>query len=206
MLFGQNQNTDILISLLNSLLNFRGENIIQEVTINPSNLVVSKISHVKGDTEIAEAVDILCTTNNNKKIAIEIQGQKSSYFLPRAQDYMASLIFGQIKEGEGKEYHVKVLDTYVLVIAKENMFVGNTSLNGKVIEDPNFDAKNLYELDVEPTVRQTGEIVPGNKMHWKFFELSNFQNSFNYQNINKGSEMKKQIGRASCRERVSSPV
>ncbi|XP_065682520.1 uncharacterized protein LOC124816417 isoform X1 [Hydra vulgaris] len=183
MLFGQDENSDILISLLNSLLDFKGKDLIEEVKINPNELVVSNISYKKGDTGISSAVDILCTTNDGRQIAIEIQGQKTNYFLTREQEYMAKLIYGQVKEGQGHEYHVKVLDTYILVIGKENMFVGNTALKGKVLNNTKLDSQELFEIDVEPRIKQTGEVVPGNKMHWKFFELPKFRVSAEYKKI-----------------------
>lgn len=122
---------------------------------------------------ISSAVDILCTNLGKQQIAIEIQGQKQKYFLTREQEYMAKLISGQVKEGEGKLYHEKVLDTYIIIIARKNMFVGNTGLSNQ----------KLFEIDVEPRVVQTGEKYPGNKMHWKFYELEKFQESNQYAKI-----------------------
>ena len=52
MLSGLYENKDILISLLNSLLDFRGKVAIKEVKINPNELVVPNISHQKEDTGI----------------------------------------------------------------------------------------------------------------------------------------------------------
>jgi predicted transposase/invertase (TIGR01784 family) len=173
MLFCQDKNKDILISLLNSLLNFKGKDIIIDVEINPSELIVSNISNKKEEMGITSAVDILCTNIGKQQIAIEMQGQKQKYFLTREQEYMAKLISGQVKEGQGKQYHEKVLDTYIVVIAKNNMFVGNTALSDQ----------SLFEIDVEPRIVQTGEKYPGNKMHWKFYELEKFKESNQYAKI-----------------------
>lgn len=173
MLFGQNKNKDILINLVNSLLDFKGKDTIVDIQINPSELVVSNISSDKGETGITSAVDLLCTNVGKQQIAIEMQGQKQKYFLTREQEYMAKLISGQVKEGQGKQYHEKVLDTYIVVIAKKNMFVGNTALSDQ----------SLFEIDVEPRIVQTGEKYPGNKMHWKFYELEKFKESVQYAKI-----------------------
>lgn len=181
MLFGQSKNKDILISLLNSLLNFHGKDIIVDLEISPNELTVSNISNKKEDMGISSAVDILCTNLGKQQIAIEIQGQKQKYFLTREQEYMAKLISGQVKEGEGKLYHEKVLDTYIIVIAKKNMFVGNTALS---------DHK-LFEIDVEPRIVQTGEKYPGNKMHWKFYELEKFKESNQYAKIKEYDKLDK---------------
>lgn len=173
MLFGQNKNKEILISLVNSLLSFKGKDTIVDIEINPSELVVSNISNEKGETGITSTVDLLCTNVGKQQIAIEMQGQKTKYFLIREQEYMAKLISGQVKEGQGKKYHEKVLDTYVVVIAKNDMFVGNTAIKDQT----------LFEIDVKPMILQTNEIYPGNKMHWKFFELSKFKESNEYAKI-----------------------
>lgn len=182
MLFGNDLHKDILISLLNSLLGFIGNKEIVEVQINTNELPISGFSSEKGQTGISSAVDILCTNKGKQKIAIEMQGQKTKYFLPREQEYMAKLIAGQVKEGEGKLYHKKVLETYIIVIGKANIFSGDTALKNQ----------KLFEIDVKPMVIQTNEVIPGNKMFWKFFELPKFQESDNYQGINRDSSLKEQ--------------
>ena len=182
MLFGNDQHKDVLISLLNSLLGFKGNKEIIEVEINTNELPISVFSSEKGQSGITSSVDILCTNKGKQRIAIEMQGQRTKYFLAREQEYMAKLIAGQVREGEGKLYDQKVLETYIIVIGKANIFLGGTALKDQ----------KLFELDVVPMVVQTNEVVPGNKMHWKFFELPKFQESTNYKKINKDSELKHQ--------------
>jgi predicted transposase/invertase (TIGR01784 family) len=182
MLFGSDQNKDILISLLNSLLGFEGDKEIIEVEINSNELPVSVFSRDKKLSGVTSSVDVLCTNAGKQKIAIEMQGQKTKYFLAREQEYMAKLIAGQVKEGEGKKYHEKVLETYIIVIGKDNIFVGSTALKDQ----------KLFEIDVVPTVVQTGDVFPGNKMYWKFFELLKFAESESYKNIDKASSIKEQ--------------
>ena len=111
-----------------------------------------------------------------------MQGQKTKYFLAREQEYMAKLLIGQVKEGEGKKYHEKVLETYIVIITKENVFTGKSE----------FERKKLFEIDVEPRIVQTNESYPDNKMHWKFFELAKFKSSSNYSKITKDSNLKEQ--------------
>jgi predicted transposase/invertase (TIGR01784 family) len=182
MLFGNDQHKDILISLLNSLLGFTGNKKIVKVAINSNELPVSFVSKKKGESGVESAIDILCTNKGKEKIAIEMQGQKTKYFLPREQEYMAKLISNQVREGEGKLYHERVLETYIIIIGKSKIFVGDTRLNDQT----------LFELDVVPMVKQTKEVVPGNKMFWKFFELPKFEESDNYKIINKDSSLKEQ--------------
>jgi len=182
MLFGNDLNKDILISLLNSLLNFTGSREIVEVEINTNELPISFFSSVKGQSGITSSVDILCTNQGQQKIAIEMQGQRTKYFLAREQEYMAKLLIGQVKEGEGKKYHEKVLETYIVIITKENVFTGKSE----------FERKKLFEIDVEPRIVQTNESYPDNKMHWKFFELAKFKSRSNYSKITKDSNLKEQ--------------
>lgn len=182
MLFGNDANKDILISLLNSLLGFEGDKEIVEVEINSNELPVSIFSTEKGQSGITSSVDVLCTNRGKQKVAIEMQGQKTKYFLAREQEYMAKLISSQIKEGEGKLYHEKLLETYIIVIGKDNIFIGNTALRNN----------KLFEIDVVPMVMQTNQVFPDNKMYWKFFELPKFAESQSYKNINKGSSLKEQ--------------
>lgn len=182
MLFGSEPNKEILISLLNSLLGFVGDKEIIDVEINSNELPVSHFSKIIGESGIESSVDVICTNKGKQKIAIEMQGQKTKYFLAREQQYMARMISGQVKEGQGALYHEKVLDTYIIVIGKANIFVGNTQLSDQ----------KLFEIDVCPMVLQTHEVVPGNKMYWKFFELPKFAQSDVYKSITKDSEMKYQ--------------
>jgi len=182
MLFGSEEHKDILISLLNSLLGFTGEREIIEVEINSGELPASGVSTEEKAAGIISTVDILCTNRAKQKIAIEMQGQKTEYFLAREQWYMAKLIAGQVKEGEGKLYNERILETYIIVIGKFNIFVGSTAL-----ED-----QKLFEIDVRPVVLQTNQVIPGNKMFWKFFELPKFQESENYKRIGKDSPLKEQ--------------
>jgi hypothetical protein len=79
MLFGTENNKDILISILNSFLGFSGLKEITEVEIAPSDLFTEGITDIQG------SVDVLCTTKNNQKIAVEMQRQYKNYFLPRSQ-------------------------------------------------------------------------------------------------------------------------
>jgi predicted transposase/invertase (TIGR01784 family) len=182
MLFGSELHKDILISLINSLLDFTGSKEIVEVEINSNELGVDGFSEEKGQSGVTSSVDILCTNKAKQKIAIEMQGQRAKYFLSREQNYMAKLISGQVKEGEGKLYHVKILQTYIIIIGKANIFSGETALADQT----------LFELDVKPMVVQTNQVVPDNKMNWKFFELPKFQTSENYKTISKTSPLKEQ--------------
>ncbi|RYE06404.1 MAG: Rpn family recombination-promoting nuclease/putative transposase [Rickettsiaceae bacterium] len=197
MLFGQEQNRDILINLLNNLLNFKGKEEITDIEISNNELIVAQMSE-QGQPGIAGAVDILCINKGKQKIAIEIQGQKQPYFLARMQEYMSKIISSQVKKGDGALYHEKILKTYILVIGKNNLFVGDTELKDQ----------EQFEITVVPTVKETGEEVPGNKMCWKYYELQKFRDSENYKNINANSPIKDQWLEflLDCSKKSSSPT
>ena len=182
MLFGNDNNKDILISLLNSLFGFEGERAIVDVQINANELPVTIISNDKSECGISGSIDIICTNVGKQKIAVEMQRENKNYFLAREQEYMAKLIAGQVKTGEGHLYHQKVLETYILVICKKNIFTGKKALKDEA----------LYEIDIQPMTLQTHEIMPDNKMFWKFFELFKFQKSSNYKKMTTESPLKDQ--------------
>jgi len=177
-----NKDKEILISIINSLLDFEGNDEIVELELSSNENPVNLISPESGQSGIVTSVDILCTNKGKHQIAIEMQRQKENYFLAREQFYMAKLISNQVKEGESQRYHEAVLETYIIVIGKRNMFTGKTAINDQ----------NLFEMDVKPMIVKTGEIYPGNKMSWRFFELPKFQKSNEYKHISKSSIIKYQ--------------
>jgi predicted transposase/invertase (TIGR01784 family) len=182
MLFGSKEHGNILISLLNSLLDLSSAKKITALEIITETLQTPIFSYSAGESSISGAVDVLCTTTSGQKIAVEMQRAKQPYFLARTQHYMSKLISVQVNEKSGSEYHKEMLDTYILVLEKQNLFTGQHELSNKTI----------YEIEVEPTIKQTGEVFPGNKMHWKFFELSKFKEHNDSKNLTKDSSLKYQ--------------
>ena len=177
MLFGNEENKDILISALNSLLNFEGDRQIEEVTIISNELLTEGVGDIKS------SVDILCTTQNNKKIAVEMQRQYKSYFLPRSQEYMSKLIIGQVKDGQGGKYDEVLMETYVLCIGKQNIFRGTYQVAKE---------HDTYEKTVVPMIQEHGVEVPGNRMYWKFYELLKFTKEFKSKAIGSSDPIKHQ--------------
>lgn len=162
ILLGNNEYTDIPIKFLNTLLDFEGDNKITELVSLSVDLQKFSLS------AISSAVDIKCRTSAGQIIAIEMQKRYKDYFLTRMQTYMSLLTMGQVKKGESAKYHKKLKDTYILVIAKENVF----KYQDVVFKDDQED--DLYEKTVVPCIKGLGQEVPGNKFHWKFFELDRF--------------------------------
>lgn len=164
MLFANNQHKDVLISFLNNLLGFTGDSAIESLALD----IIDPYLGTEYVSSIQSTIDVRCRTVSGKDISIEMQRKNKDYFLPRTQDYMAKLLATQIKEGEGEKYHVKLHDTYILVLAKQNLFVGEYKLEG--------DSNAKYEKTFKPTCEELEhQEMPGNKMHWKFYELCKFK-------------------------------
>jgi predicted transposase/invertase (TIGR01784 family) len=164
MLFANNNHKDVLMSFLNNLLGFTGDNAIDSLELS----IIDPYLGTEYVSSIQSTIDVRCRTISGREISIEMQRKNKDYFIPRTQDYMAKLLSTQIKEGEGQQYHNKLHDTYILVLAKQNLFVGNYTLNG--------DSNAYYEKTFKPTCEELGhQEMPGNKMHWKFFELNKFK-------------------------------
>ena len=56
---------------------------------------------------------------------------------------MCKIISTQVKEGDCKEYHMKLMDTYILILAKSNLFLKENKLFG--------DSNLFYEKTFVPT-------------------------------------------------------
>ena len=80
MLFASEVNKDILISLLNSLLGFKGSKEITEVEINSNELPVSPFSTKKGESGVTSSVDIFCTNRGKQKNSYRDATPKNKIF------------------------------------------------------------------------------------------------------------------------------
>lgn len=131
MIFNE-RNLDILRDFLNVMLEFK--DLIEEIQIIDPSL--NKINF----EGVASTVDVRCKTKEGKEIAVEMQRFYKRYFLPRTQSYMAQMIASQIKVGESSQYHTKMQDTYILVIAQEDLFVKDYEFkNTNSINDTHFE-------------------------------------------------------------------
>ena len=159
------------------MLGFKGDEEIKKIAIENNDFHPAFYSENKKFSGIKNSVDILCTNEGKHKIAIEMQRYNQSYFFAREQEYMSKIISHQVKVGESKEYDKKILKTYIIVIARNDVFV----------EESSSKNSKLWEMDVVPTIEQTKKMYPGNKMYWKFFELSKYKK---YANDKEKKELK----------------
>jgi predicted transposase/invertase (TIGR01784 family) len=178
MLFGVEENKNLTISFLNSLLGFVDDNEIEDLIIVNPDLGQDSFTSIKS------SIDVRCKTKSGEDISIEIQRCYRDYFLARTQYYMSKIISGQLKAGDSTQYHTKMQDTYIVIIAKENVFAGQDRLKG--------DRDDLFEKTVVPMVKELNLMIPGNKMYWKFFELPKFRVFSEKKLINQNSPIKEQ--------------
>lgn len=145
-LFGLNKHNDLLISLLNNLLSFKiSEEIISVETV-VGNLETGNFSYKKGLSGLTSEVDVLCKTQDGKTIAIEMQRTKQDYFLARMEYYMSKLIAGQLIEKDTSNHHKAIDKTYILVLAKENLFTGHHALYDALRELKGF---TYFDKEIE---------------------------------------------------------
>lgn len=162
LLFGSNQNLDLLISLVNNLLEFSGEDTVTELLIVNSTFIQTD------DESIKSTVDLRCITQRKEIIAIEIQRIYEPHVLARSQYYMTRMLYDHAKSGMGKKYHKIMPRAYMLIIALADVFVNDNKIER---DDPEW-----FEKTMKVTILETFQVAPFNEMTWKVYELSKFKN------------------------------
>ncbi|HJK86934.1 MAG TPA: PD-(D/E)XK nuclease family transposase [Candidatus Megaira endosymbiont of Nemacystus decipiens] len=174
MLCTNKEHPGIIKSILNSFLDFEGENKIEKVVFSQGN-----------------KIDLVCTSQNGKKMAIEMQRAHESYSLARSQMCMSKLIASQVAVGQSSKAHEVILDTYVICIGRENIIRKPSVVQKqKVLLKEKSDLS--YSLTVTPTIHDFGITIEDNKMTWKFFELKKFKEFMKNIKIGKDSPIKHQ--------------
>jgi len=112
-IFGDEKRTNILISFLNAVLDFKGDQTIVEVTKVDSQQL-SKRKEIK-DT----VLDVYAKTKTGEQFIVEMQNQNQHDFKKRAQYYMAQAYVNQLSKGE--EYH-KLARVYFIGILNFKVF------------------------------------------------------------------------------------
>jgi predicted transposase/invertase (TIGR01784 family) len=181
LLFGNAKNKKIIISLLNNLLDFKGDDLIQDLEVIDPRVSGGGQSDVVNKAIISSTIDVLCKTVNNQKVAIEMQRQYKDYFLARTQYSLASMIYGQVPSGQSASYDVAMMKNYMLIISNDDLFVDD-------------DDKEFYETTVTPMMHGRAKTINSNKMVWKYYELNKFRQTDRFQSktINSLSDLKEQ--------------
>ncbi len=108
-IFADENKTEVLISFLNSILDFKGKRLIKSVKIaNPYQ--VPKIKDLKNTI-----LDIKAVNQNNEEFIVEMQIEKDIHFAKRSLYYTSKSYVQQIKKAEEypslkKVYFIGILD------------------------------------------------------------------------------------------------
>ncbi len=109
-LFGTEANKDILISFLNTFLEFEDDKQIEDIEyINPEQL---------GDTsrERKAIYDVYCKTKEGERFIVEMQRAEQDYFRDRALYYSSFAIREQGKKGGREPWDYHLMPVYVVAI------------------------------------------------------------------------------------------
>ena len=156
-LFGREEKRSkiILIDFLNSILRFKGENKITEIThLNPFN-----IKEFKGDK--GSVLDLKVKTKEDERINIEVQVNNEDDFRKRSLYYWAKMYGETISESEAyltlkKSIVINIMDFIIIgetdryhteykILEKEEHFPLIDDLSIHYIELPKFDDKKDIE-------------------------------------------------------------
>jgi len=108
-IFGDEKKTEVLISFLNSILEFEGVRAIKSVTI-ASPYQVPKIEELKNTI-----LDIRAINQSDEEFIVEMQVERDIYFAKRSLYYTSKSYVNQIKKAEDypqlkKVYFIGILD------------------------------------------------------------------------------------------------
>ncbi|CAF1003229.1 unnamed protein product [Brachionus calyciflorus] len=147
MLFGNNKNKDLAISLINNLLNFHDEDQVNDITFLSVEIPISC------EKEIKTIIDMRCITNKGEEIIVEMQRLFHNLVLPRTQYYMAKSISYKMSTGESDQYHIKLTKTYLLMISRQNLFKLSYQLKDDIYYEKTA-VPIIKELDVELPIKE----------------------------------------------------
>lgn len=167
MLLGNENNTQVLLSFVNSLLNFRGRDLVEKLKF------LSKEYLTESSQEEVMCSDLLCTTIKGDEILIQVQLYNKALCLPETQVYLSKFLCKTIESRTFGRFDEFLPKTYAIVIA-----------TGDILDDQLNDDE-LYELTVTPKLLESTEHVPTNKMAWKYFNLTLFAKKLADGRINK---------------------
>jgi predicted transposase/invertase (TIGR01784 family) len=137
-IFGNENKKEILISFLNSVLDFKDKKTIVDVTLdNPYQLPDIK--------ELKETIlDIKATNQNADKFIIEMQKKDLSNFAKRSLYYTSKAYVSQIEKGEDVKNLKKV---YYIAILNFNMFENQNYISRHLIINQETTTQDLKDFE-----------------------------------------------------------
>ena len=137
-IFGNENKKEILISFLNSVLDFTNEKTIIEVTLNnPYQLPDIK--------ELKETIlDIKATNKNGDKFIVEMQKKDLSNFAKRSLYYTSKAYVSQIDKGEEI---INLKKVYYIAILNFNMFENKNYISRHLIINQETTTQDLKDFE-----------------------------------------------------------
>ncbi|MEA3228037.1 MAG: Rpn family recombination-promoting nuclease/putative transposase, partial [Campylobacterota bacterium] len=137
-IFGNENKKEILISFLNSVLDFKEKKAIVEVTLdNPYQLPDIK--------ELKETIlDIKATNKNGDKFIVEMQKKDLSNFAKRSLYYTSKAYLSQIDKGEDVS---KLKKVYYIAILNFNMFENRSYISRHLIINQETTTQDLKDFE-----------------------------------------------------------
>jgi len=155
-LFAAQQNTDLIISFVNLVLNGSRQVITIEVLKN----------EYPGDTheEGAAVIDMVCKDQDGGFFLVEMQRQYQKNFKERSLFYASRLITEQAPRGSRKAWAYALQDVYVIAL-----------LEGFTV---NSGSNDMWLHDIALINSKTGKVF-SNRLAFTYIELMNFNKSEN---------------------------
>ncbi|CAF1089686.1 unnamed protein product [Brachionus calyciflorus] len=163
ILFGYDENKDLAISLINNLLNFHGEEQVNEITF-----LTKDLPNVFNEGRSSTIIDMSCITCKGEEIIVEFKWYYYDFRFPRTKYYTAKAMLQRLNILSNTKYDEKLKKTYLLIISRENLFK-----NLHKIDDDIY-----YEKTAMPIIKELNLEIPGNLMVWKFYEIGKFSKIF----------------------------
>ena len=137
-IFGDKNHSEILISFLNSALDFKGDNKIKSITIaNPYQ--IPKIEELKNTILDINAID-----NKDNHFVVEMQVEKDKEFAKRSLYYTSKSYVNQIDKGE--EY-TKLKKVYFIGILDFAIFENENYISRHLILDERTKKQELKDFE-----------------------------------------------------------
>jgi len=197
MLFSDKNNTDMLMSILNNLLGFYGENEIKEVNFVPWHLLPFH------SAAFQTIIELNCKIKSGKNILVQMQRKYRNYDKPRYNNFTAINYSKHLAQPAQNE---QLSDAYSLVILKEGLYpLLNSSNAFKGDSDSNYEKTVINSVAADEPNKFTVE-SNNNVLSCKFYCLSNFE-AFLKKNPKKNLDVKEQWldFLANCRKKKAIP-
>jgi hypothetical protein len=155
MLFNNPNNKDILISLINSLLDFNNSEYIVDIELQDPNILDSQCN-----------VDIRCSTKCNKVILIQMVRNPDKDIIAKQEFYLANIF--------SIEDNLK--DIYFIILSKDILF----HIKG---EEQFKDTEIFYQKTANTIIKELNQELPGFKSYLKIFEFPKFKKYLREKNL-----------------------